>query len=146
MSINLSILQQLAGQIAVVPYGGFIISIVMPKLATLIPVIYLFLSLLCTMVVSFLLSRFGRKPLLQIGTLITIVSLSLITAGFFLDSYTGNIIVIVGIFVWMIAVGLAMNPIIWLYIAEIVEPTFITFPTMVNWLFAVLVGILFPIL
>lgn len=144
--MNLSILQQLAGQIAVVPYGGFIVSIVMPQYATLIPVIYLALSLVCTMVVSFLLSRFGRKPLLQIGTLITIVSLALITAGFFLDSDAGNIIVIVGIFVWMIATGLAMNPIIWLYIAEIIQPTFITFPTMTNWLFAVLIGILFPIL
>ena len=98
IGINLSILQQLTGQIAVVPYGGYIVWLVMPELSTLMPVIYLTPSLICTMVVSFLLSRFGRKPVFQTGTFITFISLVLITIGFFIDSDAGNILVIVGIF------------------------------------------------
>lgn len=98
------------------------------------------------MFVSFLLSRFGRKSLLQIGTLVTIIALIMITTGFFLNNEDGNITVVVGLFIWMIFVGMSINPIIWLYIAEISEPSFLTFPTMTNWMFGVLVSILFPIL
>lgn len=98
------------------------------------------------MFTSFLLSKFGRKPILQIGVLSAIVALVLVTIGFFMDSESGNVVVIVGLFIWMVSVGLAIFPISWLYIAEIVEPTFITVPTMINWFSAVIITILFPIL
>ena len=115
-------------------------------MVTLIPVLLYSANLTSTMFTSFLLSKFGRKPILQIGVLSAIVALILVTIGFFLATDSGNIVVIVGLSIWMVSVGLAIFPISWLYIAEIVEPTFITIPTMINWFSAVIITILFPIL
>ena len=69
------------------------------------------------MFVSYLLSRYGRKPLLQIGKIITIGALLLLTIGFFMDSDNGNILAVVGLFIWMISTGFSIFTIIVLYIA-----------------------------
>ena len=55
--------------------------------------------------------------MLQIGNLVVIIALLLITMGFFIDSSTGNIIVVIGLFMWMISTGMFVFPIAWLYIA-----------------------------
>ena len=42
--------------------------------------------------------------------------------------------------------GISLGPIVFLYIAEIVEPQFISIPTTVNFFTSGLISILFPIL
>ena len=139
-------MKQFIGPGAITPYGSYIARLIFPDLATLIPVLLYSVNLTGTMLTSFLLARLGRKPILQTGVLSGIIALILVTIGFFIESEGGNVIVIVGLFIWMISVGSAIFPISWLYIAEIVEPTFITIPTMINWFSAVIITILFPIL
>ena len=98
------------------------------------------------MFTSCLLARYGRKVMFQIGNLVVIIALLLITIGFFIDSYQGNIMVVIGLFIWMIAAGMFIFPISWLYIAQISQPTFIMIPTMINWLSAFILSSIFPIL
>ena len=66
---------------------------------------------------SCLLAKFGRKPMLQIGNIAVIISLLLITIGFFINSDVGNTIVVIGLFMWMMSTGMFIFPIAWLYIA-----------------------------
>ena len=89
-------------------------------MTNLIPVLLFTTNALALVLVSFLLSKVGRKPLLQFGKVITIVALIMVTVGFFLNSDAGNILVVVGLFIWMISTGLSIFSIIILYIAEIV--------------------------
>ena len=119
---------------------------VLSDLANVIPILLNLVPVLVIMLTSCLLSKVGRKTLLQIGTLIEVMSLIIVSVGYFLNSDEGKIMIVVGLFIWMIGFGLSLGPIVWLYIAEIIQPDFIPFPTTVNWFMAALVAILFPIL
>ena len=84
-----------------------------PILLNLVPVIIIIFT-------SILLSKFGRKTLLQIGTMIEVVSLIIVSIGYFLDSDGGKSMIVAGLFMWNVGFGLSLAPIVWLYIAEIV--------------------------
>lgn len=123
MAIDLIFMQQFTGEVAIVPFGALIGGLILPDLSNLLPVLYIGVSLLAGIFVSFLLSRFGRKPVYQIGTLAAIVSLVLITIGFFTaDTDTheidvGKILVLTGLFSWMLAAGLSVSVITWVFVA-----------------------------
>ena len=55
--------------------------------------------------------------MLQIGNLIVIIALLIITIGCFIDSDTGRFIIIVGLYIWMVSTGMFIFPIGWIYIA-----------------------------
>lgn len=82
--IQLAILQQFVGINAVVIYGTEIASSVLPDLKNLIPVILNLEQTLTSLLTTYLLTRLGRKQILQAGTGVATVSLIMIGIGFFL--------------------------------------------------------------
>ena len=121
----------------------------MPKQKNLIPVILNFEQVIAAFVTSYLLSKLGRKTILQIGTIAAVFSLVLISVGFMVESLPEsgqNALIIGGLVIFMANFGLSLGPIVWLYIPEIVEPEIVPFSTLSNWASAGLVMILFPIM
>lgn len=142
---------------AVVIYGTDIAASVFENLKNLIPVIMNLEQTLTCLVTSYLLTKLGRKQILQGGTAVGIASLILIGAGFLLrggsdhpvDTTTttvGNVMILIGLVIFMADFGLSLGPVVWLYIPEILEPDLIPFSTGANWGAATLITILFPIL
>ncbi len=52
----------------------------------------------------------------------------------------------IGLFGYMANFGLSLGPIVWLYIPEIVDASFLPYSTMVNWGGSALSILLFPII
>ncbi len=98
---------------------------------------------------SILLAHFGRKTLLQVGTLLAAISCTMSGVGFLIQNdYYGvsEKLIVLGCFCFMGVFGLFLGPVIWLYIPEIVEPSTVALTTAANWVSASLLLILFPIL
>lgn len=66
------------------------------------------------------MGRVGRVFLLQSGTIIASMSLVFVGIGFILNDNTGNILILVGLFIFMGNFGMTLGPVFWLYVAEIV--------------------------
>ena len=71
---------------------------------------------------GYLLSKFGRKILFQIGTVANTIYLLFLTAGFFVyedatsESTLGGVLILIGLYICMFNFGLTLGPIIWIYI------------------------------
>ncbi len=116
---------------------------------SIFPILINLEQVLTLFIVSYLLSRVGRKTLLQLGTIIGAISTGIIAVGFFIhDSNTdvGNIFILLGLVIFMANFGISLGPVVWLYIPEIVQPGVVPFSTGINWAGAALVMLLFPII
>ena len=131
-------------------YAVEIIQEVIPSLRTAIPSLLNIEQIIATVLSSYFLLRFGRKSIMQLGTLIGAISVALIGFGFILQGrgviQFGNALIIIGLVVFMGNFGFSLGPIVWLYIADILEPELIPFSTLSNWAAASLIIITFPIL
>jgi hypothetical protein len=148
-AIHLHILRQLVGINAVIAYGGTIIQKSNPSLRPVIPFILNYEAMLGAFVSIFLLAKFGRKTLIQIGVIGLMIALLLITIGFFIDKIdhaASTPLILTGLFSYMFIYGCTIGTIIWLYIAEIAEPSVISIATTITWIFAAVVMVLFPII
>ena len=107
---------------ALVIYGGDIakksvskeISMLMTSFLNLTQVIGCFFT-------GFLLIKYGRKGLLQSGTCIGAIAHWLVSLGFYLkynsdSDDASQILVIVGLFLFMCGYSYSLGPVIWLYI------------------------------
>lgn len=130
MALHLAILQQFVGINAVVIYGTEIAGSVFESMKNLIPVILNLEQTLTSLVTSYLLTRLGRKQILQGGTLVSIISLLMIGIGFFVRGGSddpepgpvttlGNVMIIAGLIIFMADFGLSLGPVVWLYIPEV---------------------------
>lgn len=73
----------------------------------------------------------------------------MITIGFFITKESpdaSNALILIGLFSYMFIYGAALGSIVWLYIAEIAEPSVISVATTMTWVFAAIVMVLFPII
>ena len=120
----------------------------MPNLKNLIPVILNLEQTLASLLTTYLLTRLGRKQILQAGTGVATISLIMIGVGFFVKSQEtlSQVLIMVGLVVFMANFGLSLGPIVWLYIPEVLEPKFIPFSTGANWATASLITFLFPVI
>lgn len=101
------------------------------------------------MLSSFLLTKYGRKTILQVGTLGAAVANLVIAFGYFLNSSHPSLsvaFILMALFYYMANFGLSLGPIVWMYIPEIVAPDFLPFSTMVNWGGSAATILLFPII
>lgn len=120
MAIHLAILQQFVGINAVVAYGVDIITQITPNLAKVIPVVLNFEGVLASLVSSIILAKLGRKIILQAGTLISTISLTMVAFGFMAKpeyDAAGNSLIIVGLIIFMANFNVSLGPVVWLYIA-----------------------------
>ena len=149
LAIHLALLQQFVGINVVVGYGTDIASQIFPSYKNLIPVFLNFEQVVTSLTSSYLLVRIGRKSILQAGTIGGVVSLLFIAFGFwFKDSSEdlANVLIMVGLILFMANFGLSLGPIVWLYIPEILEPRYIPISTLANWAAAAVNMFLYPIL
>lgn len=124
-ALHLAILQQFVGINSIVAYGVQIVAQAIPSLGNVIPVVLNFESVLASFIASILLAKLGRKIILQAGTLMATVTTSMVAIGFLVQSdnlSASNGLVISGLVIYMANFGLSLGPVVWLYIAEIVEP------------------------
>ncbi len=84
MACHLAVLQQFSGINGVVVYGGEIAGQAFPDLQNILPSIQNLEQVLACLVTSYLLSRFGRKTLLQFGSLGSAIANGFMAVGFFL--------------------------------------------------------------
>lgn len=68
---------------------------------------------------SIILTKIGRKIILQIGTLLAAVTLVMVSIGFMIkdsDSNASNFLIVLGLLIYMGSFGLSLGPVVWLYI------------------------------
>lgn len=98
---------------------------------------------------SFLLGKFGRKTILQFGTIGSAIANFVIFTGFYVEETHPSLsvgLILTALFYYMANFGLSLGPIVWMYIPEIVKPEFLPYSTMVNWGGSALSILLFPII
>lgn len=110
-----------------------------------------FEQVITTLVSGYLLASLGRKTILVYGSLFQGLSCLLITIGFQLKlgvglDQMGETLIIIGLFTFIGVFGLSLGPLVWIYIEDIVQPSFVPFTTGLNWGLSALVVILFPML
>ena len=117
--MHLAVLQQFVGINAVIVYGSEIVSKVFPSLANLIPVFLNLEQIVGGLLSSYLLTKFGRKTLLQLGTVLAAFCLLIIALGFFIQDSSQNVanaLIVIGLVIFMANFGLSLGPLVWLYI------------------------------
>ena len=115
---------------------------ILPALLNLEQVIFVVIS-------SFLLTKYGRKDIIQFGAVGAGIANIVMALGFWLNQEhpTLALVLLLGaLFYYMASFNLSLGPIVWLYIPEIVEPSFVPYSTMVNWGSSALSILLFPII
>jgi hypothetical protein len=74
---------------------------------------------LAAFLTSYLLSKIGRKTILQYGTAIGGISNAVIAIGFFIKDSNKDVssgLILFGLVVFMANFGLSLGPVVWLYI------------------------------
>ncbi len=115
----LSILQQFTGINAVLYYGADIFekSLGFGKEDILAQQILLaFVNLIFTFVAMFTVDRFGRKPLLYIGSVGMIVGFLLL--GITLQQESVGILSLIGVLIFIGSFALSMGPVVWVLLSE----------------------------
>jgi len=98
---------------------------------------------------TYLLTLIGRKALLQAGAFMACVGCGIIAIGFFLENTSPGIsivMIIFGLVLFMANFGFTLGPVVWVYLPEIVQPNILPYATMVNWISAAIIMLLFPII
>jgi MFS transporter, SP family, arabinose:H+ symporter len=134
---------------AVATYAGEIASGNLESFRAGLPSFINFEQVVTAIISSFLLKKYGRKLILQFGTIGAIITNLIIGIGFALSGSSPGLsvgLILFGLFCYMANFGLSLGPIVWMYIPEIVEPSFLPYSTMLNWGGSALSILLFPII
>lgn len=103
-------------------------------------------NLIFTMIGLSLIDRYGRKLLMYIGSIGYIVSLGLIAAAFYRDSFEG---VTFFVFMFIASHAIGQGAVIWVFLGEIfqnqVRASGQAFGGFVHWIFAAIIANIFPI-
>jgi MFS family permease len=94
------------------------------------------------------LDRFGRKPAMMAGLIISSVTLSLIAAGYYIkeDHSYATTLIIVCCFIFIINFAFTIGPVIWIYVSDISEPVIFSYAMIMSWICGAIAIVLFPIL
>lgn len=141
-------MQQFVGISAVSTYAGEIASGNLQSFKAILPSIINFEQVATAVISSFLLGKYGRKMILQFGTIGAVITNFIIALGF---SASGSpalsvALILIGLFTYMINFGLSLGPVVWMYIPEIVPAKFLPYSTMINWGGSAFCILFFPII
>jgi SP family sugar:H+ symporter-like MFS transporter len=151
--LHLGFLQQMCGANVVILYGGKILNDAVPGYGNLMQIFLISMMIFTCILCAYVLKKVGRKTLLQLGTLVSIILLIILGTAY-LEVFNINgqlstsqqIMIVVSLYIFMTSFGLTLGPVVWLYIPEIVQPNIVAFATLSNWTGGSLTIILFPIL
>lgn len=120
VAIHLAILQQMSGVNVVILYGGSIINEAVQNdfISKVMQVFLNGMLIIACVGTSVVMKKLGRKTLLQIGTGISVIFLTIIGVAF-VAMKTGTvqqILIIVSLYIFMTSFGFTLGPIVWLYI------------------------------
>lgn len=105
-------------------------------------------NLIFTLLGVFLIDRLGRKTLMYIGSIGYIISLSLVSAAFFLN--WGGLAVPIFLFMFIASHAIGQGAIIWVFISEIfpnnLRASGQSFGTSTHWVLAAIIPSLVPVL
>lgn len=147
----LSVLQQTTGINAILYYGAEIFSNALgygPEDALKQQILLGFVNLVFTFVAIFTVDKWGRKPLLLVGSMGMFAGLA--TLG--VSIYTNNLgmISLIGVFIFIGSFALSMGPITWVLLSEIfpnkVRSAAMSIAVAAQWLFNAIVANTFPLM
>ncbi len=78
-----------------------------------------FIQVIAPLVLSTILSCVGRKPIMQVGTFLNIVTTSIVGTGFMLINIDFNLaagMILMGLLLFMVNFSLTIGPLVWMYI------------------------------
>ena len=107
------------------------------------PIIINMLQFGGAIIAAFLLTRIGRKFLLEMGAITTSIGATIVAIGFMNNSLTW---ILFGLIFFMACFGLTLGPVVWIYLSEVAQPKILSFATAANWGTCSLVMFLFPII
>jgi hypothetical protein len=84
VAIHLAALQQFCGVNVIIAYAGDIVGGTDSTLKLVVSILINMEQVMAAILTSYLLTVIGRKPLLQVGSIMTFVSCAIIAIGFFL--------------------------------------------------------------
>ena len=130
----------------VIVYSGDIIKEIIPSLFYYYATIVHLIGICCVFLGLFLIKRYGRIILLQVGAAIISVCLLVMGVNFLLGENKSPGMIGIAVVILRATFSSTLGPIPWLYMAEIVNPNIIPFGTLINWTIATLVMFFYPIL
>jgi len=98
---------------------------------------------------SYLLTKLGRKTLLQFGCIGSCLSCLFIGIGFWTKADHhgfGLTMIIIGLALFMANFGLTLGPVVWVYLPEIIQSSILPYAIATNWGTASLIMLLFPMI
>jgi MFS transporter, SP family, xylose:H+ symportor len=148
IGIMLSMLQQVTGINAILYYGAEIFSKTLGYADPLTQQLLLgTVNLVFTFVAIYTVDRWGRKPLLMVGT----TGMLLGIGGLGISIYIGQLglISLLGMLLFIASFALSMGPVVWVMLAEIfpnkIRSVAMSIAVAAQWFFNALVANLFPI-
>lgn len=105
-------------------------------------------NLLFTVAALFVIDRFGRRPLLLVGSIGTAACLALVAFEFYSGAFTGHL-VLIGLLGFIAFFALSQGAVIWVFISEIfpnnVRSKGQAFGSFTHWFMAAVVSWTFPV-
>lgn len=150
IGVGLSVFQQITGINAILYYGPSIFeSTGMAKDGALLNQIVVGISMMTfTFVAIFTVDKFGRKPLLMIGSLG--MAISIFAVGFLFYFEVRNVLTLVFIVTYIASFSLSMGPVVWVLLSEMfpnkMRSAALSAAVAAQWLANYLVSQTFPIL
>jgi hypothetical protein len=129
-------------------YCSDIASKVLPSLKSIIGALLMLSFWIFSAISIFYVGKYGRKDMTVWGTYGIALTLFAITFGYFLaesSPVTAQMVIFLSMIAFLFAYGMTYAPIMWMWVAEAVQPTKIGYAIMCNWAGAALIMILFPI-
>jgi len=151
IGISLAVLQQVTGINAILYYGAEIFSNALgygPEDALLQQLWLGTVNLIFTFVAIFTVDKWGRKPLLLVGSTGMFISLSVLA----MSIYTGHLglVSLVSMLAFIGSFALSMGPVVWVLLSEIFPNTVRSLAMSISvgamWLFNAIVANTFPVI
>ncbi|HNP18670.1 MAG TPA: sugar porter family MFS transporter [Fulvivirga sp.] len=151
IGVTLSILQQVTGINAILYYGAEIFSNALgygPEDALKQQILLGAVNLIFTFVAIYQVDKWGRKPLLIVGTIGMFVGIGTLGLSIYLNQL--GIISLIGMLTFIASFALSMGPVTWVLLSEIfpnkVRSTAMSIAVAAQWLFNAIVANTFPMI
>ncbi len=151
LGISLSILQQVTGINAILYYGAEIFSNTLgygPEDALKQQLLLGTINLLFTFIAIYQVDKWGRKPLLMIGTVGMMLGIGSLGMSIYLDQL--GMISLISMLIFIASFALSMGPVTWVILSEIfpnkIRSQAMSIAVAAQWLFNALVAYSFPVI